>query len=135
MIFFAENKNMVEIKGKDIVFRIDSVLKERNLKRKAVADAVGISLQPFTSWANRGSIPGADIAYHIAEYLNVSVDWLLTGIEKKSQTTDLPPPEILELAEDIYRLPQNLQELVIHTVEEYKRMCFKLEKESSQGIG
>lgn len=135
MIFFAENKNMVEIKGKDIVFRIDSVLKERNLKRKAVADAVGISLQPFTSWANRGSIPGADIAYHIAEYLNVSVDWLLTGIEKKTQTTDLPPPEILELAEDIYRLPQNLQELVIHTVEEYKRMCFKLEKESSQGIG
>lgn len=126
---------MVEIKGKDIVFRIDSVLKERNLKRKAVADAVGISLQPFTSWANRGSIPGADIAYHIAEYLNVSVDWLLTGIEKKTQTTDLPPPEILELAEDIYRLPQNLQELVIHTVEEYKRMCFKLEKESSQGIG
>ena len=125
---------MVEIKGKDIVFRIDSVLKKRNLKRKAVADAVGISLQPFTSWANRGSIPGADIAYHIAEYLDVSVDWLLTGIEK-TQDSNLPQPEIIELAEDIYRLPAELQEVIIDNVEKYKQMCFKLEKESTQGIG
>lgn len=127
---------MVEIKGKDIVFRIDSVLKKRNLKRKAVADAVGISLQPFTSWANRGSIPGADIAYHIAEYLNVSVDWLLTGKEDTPpENVNLPPPEILELAEDIYRLPVEFQKIIIGNVEGYKALCFKLEKESTQGIG
>ena len=127
---------MVEIKGKDIVFRIDSVLKKRNLKRKAVADAVGISLQPFTSWANRGSIPGADIAYHIAEYLNVSVDWLLTGKEDTPpENVNLPPPEILELAEDIYRLPVEFQKIIIGNVEDYKSLCFKLEKESTQGIG
>lgn len=127
---------MVEIKGKDIVFRIDSVLKKRNLKRKAVADAVGISLQPFTSWANRGSIPGADIAYHIAEYLNVSVDWLLTGKEDTPpENVNLPPPEILELAEDIYRLPVEFQKIIIGNVEDYKALCFKLEKESTQGIG
>ena len=127
---------MVEIKGKDIVFRIDSVLKKRNLKRKAVADAVGISLQPFTSWANRGSIPGADIAYHIAEYLNVSVDWLLTGKEDTPpENVNLPPPEILELAEDIYRLPVEFQKIIIGNVEDYKSLCFKLEKENTQGIG
>ena len=127
---------MVEIKGKDIVFRIDSVLKKRNLKRKAVADAVGISLQPFTSWANRGSIPGADIAYHIAEYLNVSVDWLLTGKEDTPpENVNHPPPEILELAEDIYRLPVEFQKIIIGNVEDYKALCFKLEKESTQGIG
>lgn len=127
---------MVEIKGKDMVFRIDSVLKKRNLKRKAVADAVGISLQPFTSWANRGSIPGADIAYHIAEYLNVSVEWLLTGKENTPpETVNLPPPEILELAEDIYRLPVEFQKIIIGNVEDYKALCFKLEKESTQGIG
>lgn len=136
LIFFVENKDMVEIKGKDIVFRIDSVLKKRNLKRKAVADAVGISLQPFTSWANRGSIPGADIAYHIAEYLNVSVDWLLTGKEDTPpENVNLPPPEILELAEDIYRLPVEFQKIIIGNVEDYKALCFKLEKESTQGIG
>ena len=127
---------MVEIKGKDIVFRIDSVLKKRNHNRKARADAVGISLQPFTSWANRGSIPGADIAYHIAEYLNVSVDWLLTGKEDTPpENVNLPPPEILELAEDIYRLPVEFQKIIIGNVEDYKALCFKLEKENTQGIG
>ena len=136
LIFFVENKDMVEIKGKDIVFRIDSVLKKRNLKRKAVADAVGISLQPFTSWANRGSIPGADIAYHIAEYLNVSVEWLLTGKEDtQPENVNLPPAEIIELAEDIYRLPVEFQKIIIGNVEDYKALCFKLEKESTQGIG
>lgn len=124
---------MFEIKGKDIVFRIDSILKERNLKRKAVADAIGISLQPFTSWANRGSIPGADIAYHIAEYLNVSVEWLLTG--KDPAQAKLPPREILELAEDINRLPVEYQEIIKSNVESYKALCLKLERESTLGIG
>ena len=124
---------MAEIKGKDIVSRIDSILKNRNLKRKAVAEAVGISLQPFTSWSNRGSIPGADIAYNIAQYLGVSLEWLLTG-EEESKVQNTISPEIIELAEDIYRLPPNLQELIKNNVETYKEMCFKLEKESSQNI-
>ena len=124
---------MAEIKGKDIVSRIDSILKNRNLKRKAVAEAVGISLQPFTSWSNRGSIPGADIAYNIAQYLGVSLEWLLTG-EEESKVQNTISPEIIELAEDIYRLPPNLQELIKNNVETYKAMCFKLEKESSQNI-
>jgi transcriptional regulator with XRE-family HTH domain len=78
VIFFADTDNM-EISGKAITERIDSVLKEKNLKRKAVADAVGISLQPFTSWTNRGSIPAADTAIKIARFLGVSVEWLVTG--------------------------------------------------------
>lgn len=124
---------MVEIKGRDIVLRIDSILKKRNLKRKAVADAVGISLQPFTSWSNRGSIPGADIAYHIAEYLNVSVEWLLTGTER--QPAMAIPADILELAKDIDRLPAEFQNIIRQNVEEYKKLCFKLERESTLGTG
>lgn len=133
LIFFDENKNMVEIKGKDIVVRIDSILKKRNLKRKAVADAVGISLQPFTSWSNRGSIPCADTAYHIAEYLGVSVEWLLTGTERNN--VPKISNEVLELAEDIFRLPAEYQDIIRQNVEAYKKLCFKLERESSLGIG
>lgn len=86
---------MAEIKGKDIVFRIDSLLKQKNLKRKAIADAIGISLQPFTAWAKRGSIPGADIAYNISEYLNVSLEWLLTGKESESFDCSKEEKELL----------------------------------------
>jgi transcriptional regulator with XRE-family HTH domain len=58
------------------------------LKRKAVADAIGISLQPFTSWSKRGSIPSADIAFKIAKYFNVSVEWLLTGEDPDGLSDD-----------------------------------------------
>ena len=124
--------------GKEFADRVDFCLNKRNQTRKAITADLGISSSTMSSWAaGRGSIPNANVAAQIAEYLGVSLDWLITGKEYECHETarNLPPPEILELAEDIYRLPQNLQELVIHTVEEYKRMCFKLEKESSQGIG
>jgi len=132
---------MAEITGKDIVSRIDAVLKQKNLKRKAVAEAVGISLQPFTSWANRGSIPVADTAYYIAKYLNVSLDWLLTG-EDNTQPPQMQftsqndiPSEIISLAEDIFRLPSEYQEIIKNNVEAYKSLCYKLEKASTQNIG
>ena len=87
---------MEEITGLAIVNRIDEKLKERGEKRKSVADAVGISLQPFTSWAKRGSIPGADTAYYIANYLNVSVEWLLTGKEEDAPHLGDWEKELLE---------------------------------------
>ena len=92
----------------------------------------------MSSWAaGRGSIPNANIVAQIAEYLNVSLDWLITGKEKNSfqERQNLPPPEIIELAEDIYRLPQEFQKIIIGNVEDYKALCLKLEKESTQGIG
>ena len=74
----TDNVNM-EITGQDIVKRVDSKLKERNLKRRAVADAVGITTQSFTHWTMRGSVPAADTAIRIARFLSVSVEWLITG--------------------------------------------------------
>ena len=78
----------MSINGKDIVGRIDFLLKGKNLKRKALADSIGISIQPFTSWANRGSIPGSDIAYKISKYFGVSMEWLLTGHEPDGLTDE-----------------------------------------------
>ena len=92
----------------------------------------------MSSWAaGRGSIPNANVAAQIAEYLGVSLDWLITGKEYECHETarNLPPPKILELAEDIYRLPVEFQKIIIGNVEDYKALCFKLEKESTQGIG
>lgn len=78
----------MEIKGPEIVMRIDSRLKEQNLKRKALAEKVGISVQPFTAWSKQGSIPAADTAYYIAQELGVSVEWLLTGREREGLTEE-----------------------------------------------
>lgn len=123
--------------GKDFVDRIDVILKQKNRKRLALAEEIGQSVQAFTDWKRRNSIPAADIALQISRYLDVSLEWLITGEEKNPFQTqqNLPPPEILELAEDIYRLPSEFQKIIIGNVEDYKKLCFKLEKESTQGIG
>ena len=74
--------------GKDFVLRIDSVLKEKKLKRLAVAEAVSISTQAFSHWSVRGSMPAADTALKIAEFLGVSVEWLITGKDKENLTDE-----------------------------------------------
>lgn len=49
----------------------------------AVAIAVGLSNSIATKWKN-GAYPSGDILLKIAEYFNVSTDYLLTGKEKNT---------------------------------------------------
>ena len=65
--------------GKDVVDRIDTLLKEKNQKRQTLADYANISVQAFTNWSSRGNFPPSDIALKIAKFLNVSVEYLITG--------------------------------------------------------
>lgn len=67
--------------GMLIVERIDNLLKERNLNRVALAEAIGIKPQNISAWSVRGTVPAGDICLKIAEYLNVSIVWLISGRE------------------------------------------------------
>jgi len=67
-------------KGSGIVERVDLLLKERGLSRKALVSAGVIkTVQTVTDWDERGTIPRADVALAAADYLGVSLRWLLTG--------------------------------------------------------
>ena len=67
----------------EIVGRIDSVLKEKNLKRQAVYDYANIAYNTFPNWVKKEDtkIP-AQALYKISEFLEVSMEWLLTGKER-----------------------------------------------------
>ena len=68
--------------GMQIVGRIDRLLKERNLNRVSLAEAIGIKPQNISAWSVRGTVPAGDICLKIAEFLNVSAVWLITGKEE-----------------------------------------------------
>ena len=68
--------------GMQIVERIDRLLKERNLNRVALAEAIGIKPQNISAWSVRGTVPAGDICLKIADFLNVSAVWLITGEEE-----------------------------------------------------
>ena len=65
----------------DFVNRIDEILREKNIKRVALCTDLELTQTAITDWARRNTIPAGDICLKIAEYLGVSVEWLLTGKE------------------------------------------------------
>jgi len=78
----------MEIKGCEIVKRIDQRRIVMKMTRKAVATAIGLkSAQSLTDW-EKGSIPQSDTALYIADVLGVSVRWLLTGENDKGVTVE-----------------------------------------------
>lgn len=69
----------MDIKGCDLVDRIDSVLMQKNLKRQALADYCNFNVANIAHWKARNNIPGADTIFLISNYLGITVEWLLTG--------------------------------------------------------
>jgi transcriptional regulator with XRE-family HTH domain len=77
------------IKKSDIIKRISYMLDENSdLSRKGLTAFSGISAQTISSWLNRGSLPSADLFPVIANYLGVSVHWLITGEDEQGLTLE-----------------------------------------------
>ena len=80
---------MMQANGLQIVTRLDSLLAEKGENRNIVCAALGLKQQTISGWYTRGSIPKADDALRIADYLGVSPWWLVFG-EEKPEAGKLP---------------------------------------------
>jgi transcriptional regulator with XRE-family HTH domain len=78
----------MKIAGCDIVKRIDEILQKKSMVRKSVLSALGLNPSSFTDWSKRGTIPSADKALAVADYLGVSLRWLLTGEDEHGLSRD-----------------------------------------------
>jgi transcriptional regulator with XRE-family HTH domain len=75
----------MRIDGNGIVERIDGLLALRKEKRSFLCEAVGINSGAITNWCGKKqSLPRVDIALAVADYLGVSLRWLLTGEDNES---------------------------------------------------
>lgn len=72
----------------------EKLLKKNNVKTSDVSRATKISASTFSDWKNGVSQPKPDKLLLIAEYFNVSVDYLMTGKE----------PTIEEMFEEKYAI-------------------------------
>lgn len=66
--------------------RIFELLKEKNLKQKQLADYTGISTAAISSWKKLKTNPSSDKIPKICEFLDVSYEYLLTGVEKQTDS-------------------------------------------------
>ena len=67
----------------DFVTRIDNLLTEQNKKRSDLYEYVKeINSHSMYDWLRRNTVPSANIAVKIAQFLGTSVEYLVTGEEK-----------------------------------------------------
>ena len=79
----------MDIDGNAIVKRIDDLLDLRKDKRAIMCRAIGINPGAVTNWCGKKqSLPRVHVALAVADYLGVSIQWLLTGEDEKGFSLD-----------------------------------------------
>ena len=61
--------------------RIQSLRKAKGITQEQLADAVGVSRQAVSKWESEQSVPDLERVVAMAEYFDVTTDYLLRGIE------------------------------------------------------
>lgn len=74
-----------KLKDKEISLRISSALAASGKKSKDVAAACGITEVTMSKYVNGVSTPKNQYLINLAQQLNVSVSWLLTGKNEESE--------------------------------------------------
>ena len=102
------------------------LLDEKGLKNADVARATGISNMTLSDWKRGKSVPKSDKMRKIAEYLNVSADYLMTGKDgaftKEIAETDAKllfmKKEIKECALKLNNLPKEKQKIIMDLIDQ-----------------
>lgn len=73
----------------DFYERIKELAKKKNITVKNLIEACGINYDSYNSCKRYGNLPRADEALSIARALNTSVEYLVSGEEKKDKSDDI----------------------------------------------
>jgi len=99
----------------DISSRIDNLLSQNNLRRIDLVRGTGINEGTIRNWI-KGTIPSAEAACKVAKYLNVSVEWLITGETSGSSHNELVLNEEERALIDIFRHLDNRDKNAVLTL-------------------
>lgn len=81
----------------------------KNITTAELAELTGINSGTISSYLKtKGSMPPADKALKMAEALDVSIDFLVNGFEKKSKGKTVPTHNF---SVEVYKLAKDLSEL------------------------
>ena len=80
----------------------EELLQKRGVSTYKVAKDTGIAQSVFSSWKNGISTPKQDKMQKIADYFNVSVEYLITGKEKEGGEKYYINDETASIAQDIF---------------------------------
>ena len=115
--FFERVKSLVKAKNTTIEAFLDSTFGKNNVTRNV-----------YNGWRSRGILPRADYAVKMAEYLGVSVEYLVNG--KDSDLLIDAPESLRELFRTILELSSEQQFELKGAVLSYVQTNFKKNEDS-----
>ena len=77
---------------------IKELRKNKRMTQKDLAEAMRVSQQTVGAWETERAIPGADTLSDLADYFNVTTDYLLGRPEKKddnAKTADIEDDDVI----------------------------------------
>lgn len=83
----------------------EELLQKYGVSTYKVSKDTGIAQSVFSSWKNGISTPKQDKMQIIADYFNVSIEYLMTGKEKEGGETYYINDETREIAQEIFENP------------------------------
>lgn len=86
------------------------LLQEKGLKAADVTRATGIKSPVFSEWKKGKSKPNTEKMVKIANFLDVSVEYLLTGNEEKRNAPGLKPKDQKDIKEILANTEQLLKQ-------------------------
>ena len=93
---------------------IKELRKNKRMTQKDLAEAMKVSQQTVGAWETERAIPGADTLSELADYFNVTTDYLLGRPEKKdddAKTADIEDDDVIFTYEG-RRIPKEDLELI-----------------------
>lgn len=104
-----------------IINRIVSLLKKNGASQADICNYIGIKYNVFTTWKTRETDPPAKYLIQICEFLNISLEYLLTGQEKSPSASNLNADE-QELLEYFNKLSDKSKGIVLGRAEQLAEM-------------
>ena len=98
-------------------------MESRDITQKEIAEKCGIQRSMLSHYLNRGTAPSVITAKKIADFLNVTVDWLIGDEEIKPQIVSEPLARYLagteaEICKEIKHLDDGKKDLLLKLIRE-----------------
>lgn len=81
--------------------RVERLIKANNITKNKMLTDIGLPRNAFINWSKRGTIPSGETLQKIADYFNVSVDYLLGNTDKKNKPTVDEDDELIKKFIDV----------------------------------
>lgn len=86
----------------------EQLCKEKGITPYRFCKDTGVNSSTISTWKNKGSACSPKTAKAICEYFNVSMDYLMTGVESKSNSTNLSAKDERDIAKDMENIRRKI---------------------------